>query len=376
MSIRDLVLGAISSIRLNFSDNFAARSDTSGSLGIATDGSSWNAVSGTLEVNSGLAKATATATPTVGSSYPIATVTMPTEDNVISIVDTGNGASAAVWVQSSSDWWMVSTDSTFNTIPGNTNYTSGTTTYTASAPNYTSGATGYTVGAPNYTKGSTLSYTAPSSYTASAPQPSGFASSTAYVTNYTRNTYNQPYYGFNTKNTYRVAGYSGSYSSYSTGSSGYTSYSVTYAVFYNSAAGGTYSYNPYTSSNPYTSNVPYTSNNSPYTSNTPYSTGVNATTYAYQAIIKVNKSVSNTVSTLTSAIVSTTQTIGSILVSLSGNEITAKAFSDTNLVTQLGSDLVYTATGAVVTTSYGISIAPTQYAQSDTIGASVNISRA
>lgn len=402
MAIASIVQRATASVRKRLYDNFAGRANTAESLGTATDGSQWTAVSGTLAVNSGLAKGTATATPAVGSSYPIATVSMPTGDNVISIVDTGNGASAAVWVQSSSDWWMVSLDSTFNTIPGNTNYTSGTITYTSSAASYTSGAgtytsgaTGYTLGATTYTlggttytSGATQSYTAPTSYTQGAAQPSGFASGTAYVTVYTRNTYNQPTYGFLTKTTYRVSGYSGSYSAYSTGSSPYTQYSTTYATPYTSAAGGTYSFVPYTTNNPYTSgipysssvpytsNTPYTSTNSPYTSNAPYTSNTNAVTYAYQAIIKVNKSLSNTVTTVTSAIVSTTQTIRSILVSTSGNQITARAFSDTNLVTQLGSDLVYTATGAVVSTTYGISIAPTQYAQSDTIGSSVNISRA
>jgi hypothetical protein len=367
---------AAASIRKRFYDNFAGRANTTGSLGTATDGSLWNATSGTLAVNTGVAKATATVTPLVGSSYPIATVSMPSGDNVISLVDTGNGASAAVWVQSSSDWWMVSIDSTFNTIPGNTNYTSGTVTYTSSAATYTSGATGYTLGATTYTQGATQSYTSPTSYTVSAAQPSGFASGTSYVTVYTRNTYNQPTYGFLTKTTYRISGYSGSYSATTAGSSPYTSYSTTYAYFYTSAAGGNYSFVPYTSNNPYTSSVPYTSTNSPYTSNAPYTSSTNAVTYAYQAILKVNKSVSNTVYTVTSAIVSTTQTIRSLLVQTTGNQITAKAFSDANLVTQIGSDLVYTATGATINTNYGISIAPTQYAQSDTIGASVNISRA
>jgi hypothetical protein len=271
---------------------------------------------------------------------------------------------------------MVSLDSVFNTIPGNTNYTSGTITYTSSAATYTSGATGYSVGATTYTAGTVLSYTAPTSYTSSGPSPAGFASGTSYVTVYTRNTYNQPTYGFLTKTTYRVSGYSGSYSSTTAGSSPYTSYSVTYAYFYTSAAGGNYSFTPYTSNNPYTSSVPYTSTNSPYTSNAPYTSSTNAVTYAYQAILKVNRSVSNTVSTVTSAIVSTTQTIRSLLVQTAGNQITAKTFSDANLVTQIGSDLVYTATGATINTNYGISISPTQYAQSDTIGASVNISRA
>jgi hypothetical protein len=71
--------------------------------------------------------------------------------------------------------------------------------------------------------------------------------------------------------------------------------------------------------------------------------------------------------------VSTASTIGSILVSILGNQITAKAYSDTNLVTQIGSDLVYTATGAVVGTQFGISISPSQYLQSDIIGTSVEI---
>jgi hypothetical protein len=80
------------------------------------------------------------------------------------------------------------------------------------------------------------------------------------------------------------------------------------------------------------------------------------------------------VSTVSSAIVSTTQTIKSILVSLSGNTITAKAYSD-NLVTQIGDDLVHTATGATVTTQFGISISPAQHDQSDIIGSSINIER-
>jgi hypothetical protein len=376
MAIASIIARASASVRKRFYDNFAGRADTTGSLGTATDGSKWTATSGTLAVNTGKAKATATVTPLVGSSYPIATVSMPNQDNVISLVDTGNGASVAVWVQTSSDWWMVSLDSTFNTIPGNTNYTSGTITYTSSAATYTSGATGYTVGATTYTAGGVQSYTAPTSYTMGTYQPSGFASGTAYLNIYTRTTYNAPAYGFLTKNTYRVSGYSGQYQAYTMGYSTYTNYSVTYAAPYNSAPGGTYSFTPYTTSNPYTSSVPYTSSNSPYTSNAPYTSSTNAVTYAYQAILKVNKSLSNTVSTVTSAVVSTTQTIKSLLVQTTGNQITAKAFSDANLVTQIGSDLVYTATGATVTTTYGISIAPTQYSQSDTIGASVNISRA
>jgi hypothetical protein len=475
MAVKDLFLGAVSSVRKRFYDNFAGRSNTTGSLGTATDGSKWTAVSGTIEVNSGKAKATATTTPLVGSSYPIATVSMPTQDNIISIVDTGNGASAAIWVQSSADWWMVALDSTFNTIPGNTNYTSGATQYTSSGPNYTSGATGYTKGATTYSIGAANYFAGALQYTLGATQFSssgalytsgaasytqgpttytiaggGYSSFTEYTTStpytsfanytagyayvklgtgytasttYSRFTYNNPAYTRKT-NTYSV-----SYTSFQSwlSATNYTSksfylldetqYASTYnqpgypnftqgptnytlgATNYFSAAGAYTSNQPYTSSTPYTSNIPYTSNapytsnnpytsndpytsnlpytsNSPYTSNVPYTSFTNATTFAYQAILKINQSVGDTVSSITSAVVSTAQTIGSILVSISGNQITAKAYSDTNLVTQIGSDLVYTATGATVNTTYGISLSPTQHAQSDTIGASVNIERA
>lgn len=327
MAIANLLQRATASVRKVFYDNFAGRANTTGSLGTAIDGSKWTAVSGTLNVNSGVAKATATTTPLVGSSYPIAAVTMPTSNSIIRISDTGNGASAALWVQSSSDWWMVSLDSTFNTIPATTNYTSGALQYTASNTSYTSG-----------------SPVAGNTYT------SGFV--TTYTTVYSRSTYNIPYYGFLTKTTYRVAGYSGSNFNYTAGMS-----SGSAAVF---TQGTT---------------TPYTSSNSPYSSGNPYTTAANSTSYAYQAVLKINRSINNSVSTLSAGIVSTSQTIKSLIVVTAGNQITARAYSDANFVTQIGSNLVYTATGAVVNTTYGISISPTQYAQSDTIGASFRINR-
>ena len=96
---------------------------------------------------------------------------------------------------------------------------------------------------------------------------------------------------------------------------------------------------------------------------------------SYNEYLKIKQSVANTVSEISSALVSTTQTIGSILVSLVGNQITAKAYSDTNFVTQIGSDLVYTATGATITTKHGIGVSPSAYNQSAIIGTSVDISR-
>jgi hypothetical protein len=61
------------------------------------------------------------------------------------------------------------------------------------------------------------------------------------------------------------------------------------------------------------------------------------------------------------------QTIASIAQSLrittADEDITIKAYSDTNQVTQIGNDIVYTATGAVLTPRFGISVNPSAYNQ-------------
>jgi hypothetical protein len=48
MAIKDVFLGAVSAVRKRFYDNFAGRSNTTGSLGTATDGSKWDAISGVI----------------------------------------------------------------------------------------------------------------------------------------------------------------------------------------------------------------------------------------------------------------------------------------------------------------------------------------
>jgi hypothetical protein len=80
------------------------------------------------------------------------------------------------------------------------------------------------------------------------------------------------------------------------------------------------------------------------------------------------------VSEISSAIVSTAQTIKSIIVQTSGNQITAKAFSDVTPITQIGDDLIYNATGVIINTRYGIAISKAEYTN-DQIGSSVKIER-
>lgn len=291
-----------SSVRKRLLDTFSTRSDTTGSLGTASDGSDWTATSQTIEVKSGAAKATTTpVSASGGTAYPIATVSMPTQDNVISIADTNEGSSAALWVQSSSDWWIVDIEAVQNAV---TNYASGSNFY--------------------YTFGLVQGF-------ASAPQTyAGYTTSTVYWARY--------------------ALASGKYNTFYSAGTNYT--------------------------------VKYTTQNFSNTiywygtiGQTTYYTYASGATYTYSEYLKIRQSVSSVVSVITSALISSAQTIKSLKVFTSGNQITAKAYSDNNFVTQLGSDLVYTASGATINTQYGISVSPSDYNQSAIIGTSVDISR-
>ena len=54
----------------------------------------------------------------------------------------------------------------------------------------------------------------------------------------------------------------------------------------------------------------------------------------------------------------TSSLVNSLKLIVSGNQITAKAYSDTNLTSQIGSDLTFTPTGVTISTSYGIIVTP------------------
>lgn len=405
-----------SSIQRKFEDIFSSRSNTTGGLGASTSGQVWNAVNGTINVTSGAA--TTTTTPNIGASgslYPISTVPMPSFDNVIKLSGTNEGSAVALWVQSSSDWWMVNVEGTQVTntnyassvywsyfyTSGNVqysypynysyNYSVGTPyNYTFTDGNYTS-----TAGAP-YTTVTTQGGTLYSSYAAYSKSPGvSYTSGTAPVT-YTASSY------YKVSNTYYLAGgnYTASSSTvYSSGSDTvYTTstYYVQGATYYFVVPPGVpYSVTPtYTaavtkSASGYTTPISYTPTgnaaatgyaftggyvNPTYATSFPY-TYASGTTTTYSEYLKLKRSLSNTVSELSSILLSNTQTAKSILVSIIGTQITAKAYSDSNLVTQIGSDLVYTATGATVTTQYGIGISPSAYNQSAIIGTSIEISR-
>jgi len=341
-----------SSVRKRFVDTFSSRTDTTGSLGTATDGSLWDATSQTIQVTSGKAQSTTTPSSS-GTSYPMATVSMPTGDNTIKIKDVEQGASAAIWVQSSSDWWMVGIDAEYNTIPGNTEYAYAQNAYSQEQGQNTSNQFSFTTYAgpaastSYYATSNQFSFTNyNASYTAKYGTSGPFFNNGPPKYFYTANGYNVSY-GSSTGYAWSTSYYSNSNYYYYASGTGYAYNGVNYFYF---TTGGNYFTNSFT----------------------------NATTYAYSQILRVRQSVGGTVSTITSSVISAVQSAASLLVSLTGNQITAKAYSDNNFVTQLGSDLVYTATGASVNTRFGIAVSPTAYTTAPAngiIGTSVQINR-
>lgn len=439
------IWSVFSSVRKKFTDVFSSRTDTSSSLGIATDGSRWNAINGIIQVISGRARATTTPTElSAGTEYPIATVTMPTANNVIDLKDTLQGSSVALWVQSSSDWWMVDIDSTFNSIPGNLNYgvtgsnygADGTnygaigsnygitgsnygatgsnygvvgsnygivgsnygavgSNYATVTPNYgltyiynsyNSGATGYTI----YTNGSTNAYrqaytaTYRSATTTFRSSRGGVYSATNYFmssgVNYFLGTFNyvssSTNYSFNFTQYQFGFAYGATGSNYQTVTPNYGSTGSNYgAITSNYGIAGSNYGAVGTNYGSVGSNYGAVGSNYAAVGSNYGATGSNAITYAYTQYLRIKQSSASVVSTIASAIISTAQTINSLRVQVSGNTITAKAYSDNNFVTQIGSDLVHTPTGITITTEFGIGISPSAYEQSDIIGSSVQITR-
>lgn len=521
--MRKVFLGISASIRKTFRDIFSARANTTGSLGTASDGSQWQAISKIITVLGGKAVANYIPQPADdGSEYPIAIVNMPTQNNIITLEDTDIGSGVALWVQTSADWWMVSVDSAYNTIPAATNYTSAPatfsgqasytmeTTYTSSEAGFTagdvysagvatysllpveysSGIASYTAGIDTYTS-SVDTYSSTPTFSSSTPftslQPfsstqvfssatpfssaqnyfsqnnayTSFAnftlansynrwspytrSGTSYTQNFTRaytrraspvaytrnyfsayfsslgNTWSrQDFWNLSQTWTSVVNGVIASQSwtsaaaTYSAGITTYTADPTTYTAglteytagldtytsdtFYTAIPGGTFSSaTAFTSTTPFSSATPYSSAatfssatnyfaglvfstlisytaGTSYTSASAYTSNVIPESFAYSAILRISQSVSDTVSEISSAIVSSLQTIKSIIVQTSGNQITAKAFSEVTPITQLGDDLIYNATGVIINTKYGISISTAEYSN-DEIGSSVKIER-
>jgi hypothetical protein len=290
-------LGSIaSSIRNKLIDTFD-RTDTTGSLGPASDGSLWKALRGTWKVTSNKAQSTDAA-----SGYPAVSVVMPNKATSIAIQGPVSGSGALIWITDANNWWAVDL---YQSTYSNANYT---TNY-----NGTFCDTGY----------------------------QNTANCATSVTNYCVATnYAGPYCGAWNSNNIRNAAYCRSY------------YYNSYSYFY--ACGSTCtSYNA--------TNYVCTSSSAKYYT---YQSG---TSYFYPQFLRVLQSVGNVVSQIASLQVSDNATIAGLKALISGTTITARAYSDVNMTSQVGSDLVYNATGAAVTTEYGLLLTPSGYNQGNAV---------
>ena len=166
---------------------------------------------------------------------------------------------------------------------------------------------------------------------------------------------------------------------------------TTDAPYYNAVdpCGATNPYNPCGSSNPYNpcaGTNPY----NPCAGTNPYNpcgaggncagTGGSCNSYAntyprYLQFIKFTSNVATTLFTMTlDAVTSYTQMRG-LKVQVSNSTkggttatITAKAYSDTAMVTQIGPDLIYNATGVNIIANYGIVVSPSSYNEDKSLG--------
>lgn len=277
MSLRRILGSITSAVADRFYDTF----DRTGSdLGTANDGTRWSALRGSLQTNG--TQAVTTDSP---SNYPAATVSVPSQNVEIRMMDVQNGSGALLWVTDSNNWWAI------DVYQYSYSQCSAYTAY----------------------------YTFAGSYWSYCSVPSYSYACTAYYCN----GFNHPYY----KNATYCR---------TTCKTGYT-YIVSCLSY---VSGPNYTYGGQTCS---------------------------AYTTVYPRYIRLLRMLAGSVSEITSVFVGNSQYVGMVKAILSGNQVTAKAYSDAGSA-QIGSDLVYTATGATITPTYGIVITPQPVSQGTVVG--------
>jgi hypothetical protein len=321
--MRDIFRAVVASFVKSFKDTFD-RADNS-SIGTSSSGVAWTVYRNTFGISNNKAVA--------GSSdYSLAAVSTGSSDVEIGLKGIAQGAGASLWVTDAGNWWSVS----ITQEPEDCNCTNYYNTFTYNT-------------AYNY------------SYSVSVPGNPYYICYNYYITGYnpsyfTFNSYNPVVayyccYGYNAagncKGNYYCGTYGGngqySYAYYAPGNANYACQS--------SASGN----------NGYSYNVSGTA----YNTDTGYAGPFQSCETCYPQYIRVFQSVSNVISTATSQLVS--GIVQSLGISTASDQITVKAYSDTEMVTQIGSDIVYSATGAVITPRFGISVNPSGYNQGYTI---------
>lgn len=300
------ILGIIaSSILKSIADAF--NRTTSGSLGTADTGQTWVATRGTWYANGTKAQS-----DDAGSNNSIASLDIGKTDVVVT-ASVSKGTGPVFWLSDSGSWWA------------SVSYSNQTISQVISDCGYCGACSS------NCTGPSTSGLSSPQS--CSCGQPTSQSTTTTSSANY-----------------YAIYGANASYACAVDGGT-YTYPNCTFSTI-------TYTYG--CSATPYT---PPAGNYPTCNCNTPQCTSQVTTTNYF---LKLLKSVSGTVSEATSA-VSLGSAAAAIAVTTVGDAITAKAYSDTGLTTQLGSTLSYTATSPTKGTSVGILKTTSAYSQESTV---------
>lgn len=295
--------------------------------------SSWKKLRGSWEATSGLGS-----TSTSASSYPLAVVKMSKSNVTASVKNTAPGTGIAIWATDSGNWWGVVTGQDAG---------SNCNCQTCSSCN------AYQCNSYYYVCNQTNAYNC---------TPTGGGTCQGY-NGISCSSYN----GVNCCGYYSAPGNCKAYNKAGNCNAYYYSTSCT---CYNSsfcAGWNTSNCNGYNAIN-YSCSGGNCASSSSYCN----SSSCSSTSYyncncqtCYPATVRIIKSLSNTVSDITSWAVGTL--VQSLKVITSGTGITIKAYSDNNLSTQIGSDLTYTANGATIDTQFGIVVAPSTYAQGSSI---------
>lgn len=102
-----------------------------------------------------------------------------------------------------------------------------------------------------------------------------------------------------------------------------------------------------------------------------------SSTTIYPKYIRVIRMIAGSISTMASQLISndSNQNAAALKVEVRNDQITAKAYTDASMTTQAGSSLVYSPTGANITTDYGIVFTTQGYSQNNAGTTEVKIDR-
>ena len=344
MAIKDVFKGGISSVRQRFIDTFDRTNQAS--LGRSNDGSIWNVLRGTWSISTNKAVG-------ADANYPMATQTMPFSNQEINIVGT-TGAAASLWVTDANNWWAVGI--TQEPTSCNCTYYYNTTFY-----NYASTCGTGTYNGTYNGSNCNASYNVPSCISGTNSCSAGYntvSCQQSACSSYNGSNCNN--YAYNATN--KSTRCSGSYNASNCAAYTCIAYNLSNCKGFSFTCNGGYnasncngSFN--VSNQNVGSEIFVACNKSGSTLNGPFA----SCSTCYPQYVRVLQSVAGTVSVITQWTL--TSLAASFKVKTSGSQITTSAYSDSTMVTQIGSNLVYTPTGVTITPTSGISIIPSSNSQ-------------